>query len=233
MKRASAQAALISKTAADTPRVRQGLVLEDLEASAEWLAAALGEAFPGTVVTVAKSLAEARAALRRVTPDIALMDLELPDGSSVDLIRELTTAHPECRCIVTTIYADDRHLFPALRAGAGGYLLKDQSNERVIAALRAIDAGEPPLSPAIAQRLLRVFGEVSTTSEETGLTARERETLILIAKGLRLPEVAQGLNVSRNTAAGYIKTIYRKLKVSSRAEAALEAARLGLVRNDI
>lgn len=210
-----------------------GLVLEDLEASAAWLAAALRQAFPECAVTIATSLAEGRAAARGTAFKLALMDLELPDGSGVELIRELALGQPECRCIVTTIYADDRHLFPALHAGAQGYLLKDQPMERVVAALRAIEAGEPPLSPAIAQRLLRVFGDASQVQDETALTARERETLTLIAKGLRLPEVAQNLQVTRNTAAGYIKTIYRKLKVSSRAEAALEAARLGLVRNQI
>lgn len=219
--------------AAGSIRMEQGLVVEDLVPSARWLAGVLGEAFDGMQVRVAGTLADARSLAASGVPDIALVDLELPDGSGVDLIREFSQLYPECRCIVATIYADDHHLFPALRAGAQGYLLKDQPSERVIPALRAIGAGEPPLSPAIAQRLLRVFGDQQPSSaEDTHLTARERETLVLIAKGLRLPEVAEALKVSRNTAAGYIKTIYRKLKVSSRAEAALEAQRMGLVRND-
>jgi len=212
--------------------LRQILILEDLEASARWLAAVVSEAFPNVPVTVAGTLAEARATLVQISPDIALVDLELPDGNGVELIRELAISHPACRCIVTTIYADDRHLFPALRAGAAGYLLKDQPETRVISALQAIDAGEPPLSPMIAQRLLRVFGDVPPDQADVHLSPRERETLVLIAKGLRLAEVAQHLNVTRNTAAGYIKVIYRKLKVSSRAEAALEAVRMGLVGHE-
>jgi DNA-binding NarL/FixJ family response regulator len=167
----------------------------------------------------------------RTAPQIALIDLGLPDGSGVDLIREITQSLPQCQCVVTTIYADDRHLFPALRAGATGYLLKDQPKERVVAALRGIASGEPPLSPVIAQRLLRVFGadQNDAASQDSPLSNRERETLVLIAKGYKLPEVAEQLGVTRNTAAGFIKSIYRKLNISSRAEATLEAARMGLV----
>lgn len=214
--------------------MREGLVIEDLVPSAVWLARVLGEAFADMRVRVAGTLAEARALARETAPDIALVDLDLPDGSGIELIRDFVREHPGCRCVVTTIYADDRHLFPALRAGAQGYLLKDQPADRVTLALRAIGAGEPPLSPTIAQRLLRVFGDEAEVHDDASrLSARERETLVLIAKGLRLPDVAQHLNVSRNTAAGYIKSIYRKLRVSSRAEAALEAVRMGLVRNDL
>jgi DNA-binding NarL/FixJ family response regulator len=214
--------------------MHNGLVVEDLAASAQWLARVLAEAFPGIRAQVAETLEDARRAARAQAPDIALVDLDLPDGSGVELIREFARTYPACHCVVTTIYADDRHLIPALRAGAQGYLLKDQPTERVVAALRAIGAGEPPLSPAIAQRLLRVFGtEQTPAAEEARLTPRERETLTLIAKGLRLPDVAQQLGVTRHTAAGFIKAIYRKLNINSRAEAALEAARLGLVRTDL
>ena len=213
--------------------MRHGLVVEDLRASAEWLARVLAEAFPGISVAVAETLNEARVAARAAPLDLALVDLDLPDGNGVDLIREFSRNYPNCRCIVSTIYADDRHLFPALRAGAQGYLLKDQPSERVVAALQAIGNGEPPLSPAIAQRLLRAFGDDRESPEDARLTARERETLVLIAKGFRLPDVAQQLGVTRHTAAGFIKSIYRKLNISSRAEAALEAARMGLVRTDL
>lgn len=213
--------------------MNRGLVLEDLECSADWLSRALGGAFPGIETRVTGTLAEAQRVLQEFVPEIALVDLSLPDGSGVELISRAAREFPDCTCVVTTIYADDAHLFPALRAGAGGYLLKDQPVERVIAQLRAIDRGEPPLSPAIAQRLLRVFAPDTAEGDEARLTPRERETLVLIAKGYRLPEVAANLGVTRNTAAGLIKSIYRKLKVSSRAEAALEAARMGLINTDI
>ena len=194
-----------------------------------WALAALAEAFPGIETIGAATLAEARAAAAQLRPQICLVDLELPDGSGVELIRDL--APRGCQCVVTTIYADDHHLFPALRAGACGYLLKDQPGDKVVHALRGIVAGEPPLSPVIAQRLLRVFGAPANPAEriDARLSNRERETLTLIAKGFRLPEVAAQLGVSRNTAAGFIKAIYRKLDISSRAEATLEATRMGLV----
>lgn len=214
--------------------MKRGLIVEDLEASASWLARALEGAFSGIEVRVAETLKDGIECLQSFAPEIALVDLGLPDGSGVDLIAKVGREDIACTCVVTTIYADDQHLFPALRAGAAGYLLKDQPTERVIAQLQAIHRGEPPLSPAIAQRLLRVFAvEGSNSSDEVHLTPRECETLTLIAKGYRLPEVAESLGITRNTAAGFIKSIYRKLKVSSRAEAALEAARMGLIHNDI
>lgn len=211
--------------------MRTGLVVEDLKAPAEWLAGVLTSAFPGIVVHTSPSLAGARALASAHPPDIALIDLGLPDGSGIDLIRQLAAPPARCQCVVTTIYADDRHLFPALRAGACGYLLKDQPADKVVQALRGIVAGEPPLSPVIAQRLLRVFGGPAGLSDEpeTKLSNRERETLVLIAKGYKLPEVSEQLGVTRNTAAGFIKSIYRKLNISSRAEATLEATRMGLV----
>jgi DNA-binding NarL/FixJ family response regulator len=211
--------------------MQRALVIEDLAATAEWLLRAVREAFPEIIVEHAETLADARTALQRSAPDIALVDLDLPDGSGIDLIAAISARHPQCHCIVTTIYGDDRHLFPALRAGAQGYLLKDQPVERLVASLQAIDRGEPPLSPAIARRLLGMFTPNDPAPAEQKLTTRERETLVLIAKGLRLAEVAEQLGVTRNTAAGFVKAIYRKLNISSRAEAALEATRLGLVKN--
>ncbi len=215
-----------------THTIGHALIVEDVSATATWLENLLHEAFPQARIVIAGTLAAARQTLAGNTPDLALVDLGLPDGSGVDLIRELTRSAPQCRCIVTTIYADDQHLFPALHAGAQGYLLKDQTKQRVLRSLQGILAGEPPLSPAIAQRLLRVFAAPPAHTEDS-LSPRERETLTLIAKGYKLPEVAENLGVTRNTAAGYIKVVYRKLKVSSRAEATLEAARMGLVRTEI
>ncbi len=215
--------------------MKTGLVVEDVSAAAQWLGLMLEEAFDGIAVQVCATRAAGISVGREHAPDIALIDLGLPDGSGIDVIRDLCKRHPACHCIVTTIYADDQHLFPALRAGARGYLLKDQPKERVIQSLRGIVGGEPPLSPVIAQRLLRVFGTDQHREDrsEASLSPRERETLILIAKGMKLPQVAEHLGVTRNTAAGFIKSVYRKLEVSSRAEATLEAARMGLVGTEL
>lgn len=215
--------------------LKQGIVVEDLAHASAWLAQALAAAFPGIVVRTAATLAAGRALVREAPPDVALIDLGLPDGSGVALIEALNREHPACHCVVTTIFADDVHLFPALRAGAQGYLLKDEPRERIVPALQGIIAGEPPLSPVIARRLLKLFAPApaAATPGEARLSPRERETLTLIAKGYKLPDVAQQLGVTRNTAAGFIKSVYRKLNVSSRAEATLEAARRGLVRTDL
>lgn len=214
--------------------MKTGIVIEDIPAAREGLAAVLGEAFPGIEVSTAATLKAGRGLLKTLQPEIALVDLGLPDGSGVELIDQLTRDVPGCRCIVTTIFADDVHLFPALRAGAQGYLLKDQPREKMVQAVSGIVSGEPPLSPVIARRLLQVFApEAPTGAPDARLSPRERETLTLIAKGYKLPEVALQLGVARNTAADFVKSIYRKLNISSRAEATLEAARLGLVKTAI
>lgn len=210
------------------PRVQQALIVEDRPATARALERLLTDHFSGVEVQVAGSVADALERLGTWTPDLALIDLGLPDGSGVEIIDHLATSQPGCLRVVTTIFSDDVHLFPALRAGANGYLLKDQSAEQLGRSLMGILNGEPPLSPAIARRLLQVFAPEPTQPEEA-LSPRERETLTLIAKGCRLHEVADQLGVTRNTAAGYLKSVYRKLKVSSRAEATLEAVRRGLV----
>lgn len=211
--------------------MQRGLVLEDQLPLAGWLVATLEECFPGIQVQHAATLDAGLRLSASQAPDIALVDLGLPDGSGIELIRDLVNRHPACHVVVTTIYADDQHLFAALRAGAQGYLLKDQPREKTLQALRGITAGEPPLSASIARRLLRVFGGEAGQAEATEkrLTPRETETLSLIAKGYKIAEVAASLGVSHHTAHEFIKSVYRKLKVSSRAEAALEATRLGLV----
>lgn len=209
--------------------MKKCLIIEDVADAQLWLSNALNEAYSSVSVDVASTLGEAKDYVSKSIYAIALVDLNLPDGSGVDLIRHLRTLNPETLCVVVTIYDDDQHLFPALQAGAQGYLLKEQPRSQLMQRLKGIEQGEPPLSPAIARRLLTHFGNL-TPAPNIYLTDREIEVLTLIAKGIKLPEVSTMLNISRNTAAGYVKEIYRKLNVSSRAEVALEAARLGLIK---
>ncbi len=208
------------------------LLLEDLPDVAAWLATLLRDRFPGIEVAHAGTLAEGLRMLDAgFVADLALVDLGLPDGNGTTLIQALAQRQPACTIVVTTLFGDDAHVFPALRAGAHGYLLKDQPEEKLAAALDGILRGEAPLSPAIAQRLLRVFNAVPQPMHPDAeqLTAREREVLVLVSKGCRLPELAERLQISRHTVSDHLKHIYRKLKVNSRAEATLEAARMGLV----
>lgn len=214
------------------------LIVEDLPDIREWLGEVARAALPGTSVVAVGRCDEGVAVATRQPFDYALVDLGLPDGSGTTVIQTLRTHQPNTIVVVMTIHDDDDHLFPALQAGAFGYLLKDQPREIVIAQLRRITEGEPPLSSPVARRVLnyfiaggpRQFGAERFDPDAVQLTARETEILQRVAKGFTLPEIATQIGLSRHTVADYVKQIYRKLNVSSRAEAALEAARRGLVR---
>lgn len=214
---------------------RTCLLIEDQAVNRQWLSAALLEAFPDCVVVSCASLREARLWLsedgQRVSVWLALIDLGLPDGSGIELIPELSRCHPDALRVVATIYDDDAHLFEALTAGAQGYLLKNQAPETLVHFLKRLEAGEPALSPAIARRLLGHFQNrrPPAANEDTDLTGRETETLTLLARGMTITEVARTLGLKGQTVAGYVKVIYQKLNVSSRAEATLKAVQRGLV----
>ena len=205
-------------------------VLEDLHESHAWLGKALESVFPGIAVQRFFRLADALEAAHTLPPpDLALVDLSLPDGSGIALIKLLNERAPHTLCVVASIYDDDLHLMPALRAGAQGYLLKDQSWEQIAELLRGVADGRPPLSPAIARRLLAHFRPLAQNYATEPLTQRETEVLGIIAKGMTVPEAARLLGISSHTVSGYTKEIYRKLNVSSRAEATLTARNIGLV----
>ncbi|HSV55246.1 MAG TPA: response regulator transcription factor [Burkholderiaceae bacterium] len=217
--------------------MNSALIVEDLPDIRAWLGDVARAAFPHLQVTSAARRDEALAVIGQQSFDLALIDLGLPDGSGVDVVGALRSRQPQAVPVVVTIYDDDEHLFPALQAGAFGYLLKEQSREALVAQLLRMTQGEPPLSPPIARRVLAHFaaaGErhqaaMRQLAEEVSLTTRETEVLQRVAKGYTLPEIALQFGLSRHTVADYIKQVYRKLNVSSRAEAALEAARRGLV----
>ncbi|MDO9403709.1 MAG: response regulator transcription factor [Polaromonas sp.] len=223
----------------------RALVVEDLDEPREWLAELLPQALPSVrQVDAVATLALARERMREHAYGLALVDWGLPDGTSEKLIAELVAARPGAVVIVATIHDDDMHVFPALRAGASGYILKSQPQAVVMAQLRRIELGEPALSPSIAVRMLQHFravvpaaaAVVSTPAPGVShdlplrqLTEREVDVLRLIAKGYKVPEVAPLLGLSAHTVSSYVRDIYRKLGISSRAEAAMEAARRGLV----
>lgn len=209
-----------------------GFIVEDHLAAQQWLSEALQGAFAGIAITVAATLEEAHRVIDVMKPQIALIDLNLPDGSGLELIERLRSESPDTLTVVATIYDDDDHLFPALRAGAQGYILKEQRKEEIRRLLRGIANGEPPLSPAISQRMLGYFsanGARQATPMSNPLSEREQQVLTHIAQGMSLNAVAEQLGVTRNTIATQVKSIYRKLSISSRAEAATVAAQLGLI----
>jgi DNA-binding NarL/FixJ family response regulator len=182
---------------------------------------------------------------------LILVDLELPDGNGMELLAELGR-YPATK-IVTTLYSDDDHLFPALQCGADGYLLKEDRFEVLVEELQKIVRGQPPLSPAIARRLLTHFrgagapdsgptplgsGFQSSRPMPLGrgapldherLTPRESEVLTYLSKGFTIKEIANLMGIKWFTVNDHIKSIYKKLNVSSRAEAAVLASKQGLV----
>ena len=209
------------------------LLLEDLPEIRVWLRKLVLQVFPDSQISESARVADALALVTAVKFDLALIDLGLPDGSGVDVVTKLRDVQPETQSVVVTIHDDDEHLFPALQAGAFGYILKEQARELITEQLQRISQGEPPLSPSIARRVMAYFSamkkpHVNTTLINVSLTDRESEVLLRVAKGYTLPEIGVQLGLSRHTIADSVKQIYRKLNVSSRAEAALEAQRLGL-----
>ena len=209
--------------------MKTALLLEDYEETRTWLACIVRAAFDEIQIFEAATLEQGRVVLENETINLALIDINLPDGNGVDFVKDIMKASPETYCVMATIFDDDEHIFPALRAGAQGYLLKEQSTSDFIHALQGIINGEPPLSPAIARKMMSYFSADDPEDKPNKLSEREKEILTLIAKGLKRTEVANLLELSPNTIAAHLKRIYNKLNVSTRAEATMEALRLGLV----
>lgn len=242
------------------------LILEDNPVARDFLSRVLRESFSDPIsITEAGDLETAREQIALTGPHglhgadpfkLMLVDLELPDGNGLELLAELTQ-YPATK-VVTTLYSDDDHLFPALQCGADGYLLKEDRFDVLVEELRKIVLGQPPLSPAIARRLLTHFrhgtaadsaapAPVSSLSSGAPsgstqkpvpiekpvdlphLTPREIEVLTYLSKGFTIKEIANLMGIKWFTVNDHIKSIYRKLNVSSRAEAAVLASKQGLV----
>jgi len=237
------------------------LILEDNPVARGFLSRVVRESFSDTIViTEAGDLESARRHIGHApAPDPAdafrliLVDLELPDGNGMELLTELAR-YPATK-IVTTLYSDDDHLFPALQCGADGYLLKEDRFEVLVEELQKIVRGQPPLSPAIARRLLTHFRDshvadaqapdsslmrattfttsrpvpIDKTPDHERLTPRENEVLTYLSKGFTIKEIASLMGIKWFTVNDHIKSIYKKLNVSSRAEAAVLASKQGLV----
>jgi DNA-binding NarL/FixJ family response regulator len=215
--------------------MRSILLLEDLAEVRAWLSDLLARLFPQAQVVACVRREQALQCIGRQRFDLALVDLGLPDGSGLAVAQALHEAHAHTQTVVLSIYDDDEHLFSALQAGAFGYILKDQTRSQIEEQLQRIRSGEPPLSPAIARRVISHFKQAAQPAmicvPPVKLTEREGDVLLRVAKGFTLPEIARQLGLSRYTVADHLKQIYRKLSISSRAEAALEAQRLGLFRS--
>lgn len=176
-------------------------------------------------------------ALLKASPDVLLVDLDLPDGNGIDLIREAAKLLPQCDVMVVTVFGDERHVLQSIEAGATGYLLKDLPPGELVEQIRVLRAGGSPISPIIARQLLTRFASAQTDAPHTGaeteqralLSAQEIKVLSLTAKGYSYDEIAELMQLSRHTVQTYVKRIYRKLQVNSKFEALYEARRLRLI----
>jgi two-component system, NarL family, response regulator LiaR len=185
------------------------------------------------VVGEAKNGEEAVAKALQLQPDVILMDLEMPIMDGIEAIRRITASRPEARVLVLTSFATDDKVFPAIKAGALGYLLKDSSPDELIRAIRQVHRGESSLHPTIARKLLQEMSRPSQKPPtEDPLTDREVEVLKLVAQGRSNQEIADELVISEATVRTHVSNILGKLHLASRTQAALYALKEGLASLD-
>ncbi len=204
----------------DHPVVRQGLrtFLEtqgDLEI--------VGEAADGE---------DAIVQIRDSVPDVVLMDLVLPGIDGIEATRQARDVSPTTKVIVLTSFADDEKVFPAIKAGAAGYLLKDVEPTQLADAIRAVQRGEALLHPTVAAKLMQEVATAERRAPGGDLTDRELEVLRLIARGMSNREIANELTVSEKTVKTHVSNILAKLHLADRTQAALYAVRRGLAPDE-
>ncbi|MET7436482.1 response regulator transcription factor [Streptomyces sp. NPDC004082] len=211
------------------------LVVDDQTVVREGIVMLLG-LLPGIeVVGAAGDGDEAVALVAELSPDVVLMDLRMPRCDGVEATRRIRTRYPGTQVVVLTTFADDESLFPAIRAGARGYLTKDAGGDEIVRAVRSVLSGEAGLSPGIQRRLLERLSEperepARPPEAPDGLTAREVEVLVLIAEGLANQEIARKLHVSTATVKTHINNLFAKAGLKDRAQAVRYAYGKGLVR---
>lgn len=192
----------------------------------------------------ASNLADGLALVQRCRPDVLLIDLGLPDGNGIELIRAALALREDTEAIVVSTLGDELRVLAAIEAGATGYLLKDASAAELVAQITVLRNGGSPVSPVIARRLMARLGDLPTASgaaarhggsivptggEDTRLSPKEQEVLRYSALGYTVEEIAERMGVSRHTIGTYVKRSYRKLQVHSRTQALMEARRRGLL----
>lgn len=182
--------------------------------------------------------AEGLALLQGTPADVLLVDLGLPDGSGIDVIKAAVLLWPSCSIMVSTNFGDETHVMRSIESGAAGYLLKDSSPTRMIDEIRSIASGGSPISPIIARQILARFRTSAAVATEEQvpaednaalLSTREREVLDFISKGFTTQEIAKLMQLSHFTVRTFVRRIYSKLKVTSKAEALYEARTQGLL----
>ena len=213
------------------------LIVEDSEATRHRLEAAIMDGGLFTLAGSVSSYDEALDFIRLTPPDILLTDLDLPDGNGVDLIKLINLPAIKTQlAIVISVFGDGYHVIEALKAGASGYLLKDDNFMDINDAIRQMVDGGAPISPSIARYLLNELSisEAPSDDEKSAqslLSPREREVLLLVSKGYTSKEIAQMLDLSYYTVREYVSNVYKKLSVKNKMQAVSEATLLVFLRH--
>lgn len=219
------------------------LIVEDQARFRDAFQLALASVPDIELLGIAPDLPQGRKLFDQTRPDVLLVDLDLPGGSGIELIRHAAQTRPQCDVMVISVFGDEQHVLASIEAGATGYLLKDSLALDLAGQLRALRSGGSPISPLIARRLLMRLapgapgggGSASAAALEdesaVALSEQESRVLHLAAKGFTFDEIANFMQVSPHTVMTYVKRIYRKLQVRSKVEAIYEARRLGWLRD--
>ena len=178
------------------------------------------------VVGEAGTAEEALGRIPATHPDVAVLDVRLPDGDGVEVCREIRSRHPEINCLMLTSFSDDEALLSAIMAGASGYLLKQVKGTDLVDAIRRVAAGESLLDPSMTARVLEHLRAPAEKDELAGLTDQERRVLDLVAEGLTNRQIGERMFLAEKTVKNYVSNLLSKLGMSRRSEAAAYAARL-------
>jgi two-component system response regulator DevR len=182
------------------------------------------------VVGEAGTAAEARGRVPAVRPDVAILDVRLPDGDGVEVCRDIRSQNPEIRCLMLTSFADDEALFDAIMAGASGYVLKQVRGTDLIEDVRRVAAGQSLLDPTITARVLERLRRGPEDERTANLTDQERKVLDLLAEGLTNRQIGERLYLAEKTVKNYVSSLLMKLGMHRRTEAAVYAAGLAARR---
>ena len=222
------------QTSPSIPLIRVVLVEDDVDFQ-QMLRHMIDGAPDMELLRVTSTRAQGLQVLDAMEIDVLLVDLGLPDGSGIDVIRAAHRKQPDCGIMVSTVFGDEMHVMQSLEAGATGYLLKDSAAHSMVDEIRSLHQGGSPISPLIARQVLMRFRQqnpVTPAPQEAArplLSAREQQVLELITKGFTAEEIAELIAVSRHTVLTFVRRIYKKLQVNSKAEAIYEARHQGLL----